>query len=106
MQDDLYYAYVVEAMGMIVGFATGLIREDLENEGDIYLEGGHMYVAPLYRKGKAGVLLHRMSTEVCRKHGAKIFRRHVPVNNSRMMARLVRKGHIIRENTVDEMMRA
>lgn len=96
-----FFAYVTEVHGAIVGFATGMMDTDLET-GERYLEGGHMYVSPLYRKGRAGALLHRMGTEVCRKHGAKIFRRHVSATNERMMSRLQAKGHVVREYTVDE----
>ena len=98
-----YHPYVTVVNGVVVGFATGFVDTDLET-GKPYLEGGHMYVAPLYRKGRAGALLHRMGIEVCRKHGVGIFRRHVPANNERMMSRLRLRGHIVREYTVDERM--
>ena len=102
MQNPAYYAYVTETQGVIVGFATGLLTMDLEHKGELILEGGHMFVSHLYRKGKAGALLHRMGTEVARKHGAKRFRRHVPASNDRMVKRLQRRKYIVREFTVDE----
>ena len=101
MMSDAYHPYVVVSNNLVVGFATGFAKIDLEN-GEQYLEGGHMYISPMYRKGKAGRMIHKMSIEVSKKIGARFFRRYVSAANERMMRRLTIKKYVIKGYLIDE----
>lgn len=101
---DLYYAFVVETGGRVVGFNNGLISRDLAT-GAPYVEGGHFFVLPEHRGGRAGALLHRMSFRVGKEHGCAFLRRKVHAGNERMMRRILAKGCTVREYIVDEVIR-
>jgi GNAT superfamily N-acetyltransferase len=104
-KNKMYYVYVAEEDGKVVGFNNGLFLYDMETNQP-YVEGGNFYVLPEYRKGPCGMRLHRNSLKVVKGLGAKYLRRKVSVNNKRMMDRLTNnlgKTHFIKEYIVDEM---
>jgi GNAT superfamily N-acetyltransferase len=95
-----YYAFVAEENDHIVGFNNGLLIIDPETR-EKYIEGGQFYVLPEYRKGSAGMRLHRNSFKLGKELGAKWLRRKVSINNKRMVERCIRK-YRVKEYVVDE----
>lgn len=111
MQEDLiglpsYYAFVAHENGNAVGFINGLILTDIET-GETYVDGGHLFVLPQYRKSRAGALLHRKTYDVAKENGAKFLRRKVSTKNERMIRRMQKRmgtKYFIKEYVVDELM--
>ncbi len=100
-----YQTCIAEEDGEMVGFNNGLFLTDIETN-EPYIEGGNFYVLPQYRKGLAGMKLHRNTFNVCRRLGAKFLRRKVSAQNKRMVDRFTKmdgKKHFIKEYIVDEM---
>jgi GNAT superfamily N-acetyltransferase len=104
MSMESYFAFIAVENGLVVGFNNGLVLTDPES-GNRYVEGGNFYVLPEYRKMAAGMKLHKNSFDVAKSQGAKWLRRHVSVNNKRMVDRMQHnKRHILKEYVVDEML--